>query len=184
MWPLLKWHAKINCQMVRPSGVLIVTSRIFSVVCAVHGKKEIPNLKKKLIALMIIITDRMYHSAIEIASKAPEDMHKLSERIVKRTCRGRFRYLNLHQFLEVENDQNRINCDYPPLASSLAKYFSWNHEKLYKTWNEVYCSVAPDEKNGNSTNLSFDSQASWLACFGCYHTLELCRLCNAGKKLF
>ena len=120
MWPLLKWHAKINCQ--------------------------IPNLKKKLIALMIIITDRMYHSAIEIASKAPEDMHKLSERIVKRTCRGRFRYLNLHQFLEVENDKNRINCDYPPLASSLAKYFSWNHEKLYKTWNEVYCSVAPDEK--------------------------------------
>ena len=133
---------------------------------------------------MIIITDRMYHSAIEIASKAPEDMHKLSERIVKRTCRGRFRYLNLHQFLEVENDKNRINCDYPPLASYLAKYFSWNHEKLYKTWNEVYCSVAPDEKNGNSTNLSFDSQASWLACFGCYHTLELCRLCNAGKKLF
>ena len=110
--------------MVRPSGVFIVTSRIFSVVCAVHGKKEIPNLKKKLIALMIIITDRMYHSAIEIASKAPEDMHKLSERIVKRTCRGRFRYLNLHQFLEVENDKNRINCDYPPLASSLAKYFS------------------------------------------------------------
>ena len=36
--------------------------------------------------------------------KAPEDMHKLSECIVKRTCRGRFRYLNLHQLLEVEND--------------------------------------------------------------------------------
>ena len=68
---------------------------------------------------MIIITDRMYHSAIEIASKAPEDMHKLSERIVKRTCRGRFRYLNLHQFLEVENDKNRINCDYPPLSPLL-----------------------------------------------------------------
>ena len=34
-------------------------------------------------------------------------MHKLSERIVKRTRRGSFRYLNLHRLLEVENDEKQ-----------------------------------------------------------------------------
>lgn len=57
--------------------------------------------------------ERMNHSATKIASKLSESMQKASQRIIKEICRSMFRYpgpdviekQNLHQLLEVENDQ-------------------------------------------------------------------------------
>ena len=55
----------------------------------------------------------MNHSATKIASKLSEGIQKASQRIIKQICWSMFRYpgpdviekQNLHQLLEVENDQ-------------------------------------------------------------------------------
>ena len=84
-------------------------------------------------------------------------MHKLSERIVKRTYRSTFRYLNLHQLFGGRKRLKTVKIVMMLLSPLLWLFILVETKKLLKTWNEIYYSDASIEKKGNISNVLFDS---------------------------